>query len=69
MTGHLDGIEREKVVTYWLGRLRDPEGRPVTLSEEHQDFKWLGLEESCRLAQFDTMRKALEQCDSYLKKE
>jgi len=43
-----------KIVTYWLARLRNPE-TAVTLSEEHQDFKWLTCEDAVKLAGFTDM--------------
>ena len=44
-----DGPNRPKVVTYWLGRVRDPQRMRVTLSSEHVAFAWLGLEAACAL--------------------
>ncbi|XP_076380066.1 bis(5'-nucleosyl)-tetraphosphatase [asymmetrical] isoform X2 [Megalopta genalis] len=35
-----------KYVTYWLAELINYD-KPVTLSNEHQAFKWLQLEEAC----------------------
>ena len=37
------------MVTFWLGRVRDPRRARVTLSSEHVAFKWLGLEAACAL--------------------
>ena len=61
-----DGFNRPKVVTYWLGRLRDPRGTRVTLSEEHVAFKWVDLEAACELAQRDGMRRCLRQCQEHI---
>ena len=61
VTSHRDGVERPKVVTYWLAKLRDP-GTKVTLSEEHCDFKWLEVEAACEVCQFEDMKKALWRC-------
>ena len=35
-----------KVVTYWLAELVNPKAE-VILSDEHQVFKWLNLEDAC----------------------
>jgi len=43
-----------KIVTYWLARLKNPE-TVVTLSDEHQDLKWLSCEEAVELAGFKDM--------------
>ena len=49
MSNLRDGPNRPKVVTYWLGRVRDPRRARVTLSSEHVAFAWLGLEAACAL--------------------
>ena len=40
--------QRQKVVTYWLARLLEPQLK-VVKSREHQDFKWVDFEEACQL--------------------
>lgn len=59
------GLE-DKVVIYWLAGLKDISTK-VKLSDEHQDFKWLALNEACNLAKFEDMKKALHQCEDKLK--
>ena len=66
MVSHLDGVKRPKLVTYWLGELKRP-WTEVTLSEEHQDYKWLGLEEACRMAKFPDLQTALKDCEAKIK--
>jgi bis(5'-nucleosidyl)-tetraphosphatase len=53
---------KDKVVTYWLAKLLDPL-KEVQLSHEHQEFRWLPLQEACVLANFDDMQNALRQCE------
>ena len=50
-----------KVVTYWLAELIHPQNDLVKLSEEHQDFKWLSLKETCDLSGFKDMNDAFER--------
>ena len=54
------------MVTYWLGRVRDPRGTAVTLSGEHRAFKWVDLEAACELAKRDGMRKCLRECQRHI---
>jgi 8-oxo-dGTP pyrophosphatase MutT (NUDIX family) len=69
VTNPRDGVERSKVVTYWLGKIRDPEKTSVSLSDEHDDYKWLKLEDACELAGFEDMKKAFRQCQEHIDKE
>nr|XP_006626761.1 PREDICTED: bis(5'-nucleosyl)-tetraphosphatase [asymmetrical] [Lepisosteus oculatus]XP_015217875.1 PREDICTED: bis(5'-nucleosyl)-tetraphosphatase [asymmetrical] [Lepisosteus oculatus] len=56
---------RAKTVVYWLAELRDP-GAAVRLSREHQDYRWLGLEQACRLAGHTDMQDALRAAHHFL---
>merc|ERR1719402_1599510 len=56
---HYEVRGRPKDVLYWLAELRDP-GTAVTLSEEHQDFRWARLEEACTLAQYKDLQDTLK---------
>ena len=47
---------RPKVVLYWLAKLLNYEDS-VVLSEEHQDFKWLSLDEARELSGFEDLKK------------
>lgn len=63
---------RPKEVLYWLAELRDP-GTAVTLSDEHQDYRWARVEEACTLAQYkdlqDTLRAAHRHLEADLDKQ
>lgn len=70
----LDGFRHElryeaqgkpKEVVYRLAELRDPD-TPVTLSDEHQDYRWVPLKEACTLAQFTDMQDTLKAAQKYL---
>ena len=50
---------------YWLAELRDPSAA-VTLSEEHQDFRWAQLEEACTLAQYKDLQDTLKAAHTHL---
>ena len=58
--------KKPKTVVYWLAELVDPE-TPVALSNEHKDFKWVELEEACKLADYSDMKNLLTDCDLYIK--
>ena len=62
--GH--GPNRMKVVTFWLGRMRDPGRTRVTLSDEHVAYKWLDLEAACELAHRTGMKTCLRQCHEHI---
>lgn len=49
---------KPKVVVYWLAKLINPNTN-VKLSDEHQDFKWLTLEEAQTISGFEDMNKLL----------
>ncbi|CAH2042598.1 unnamed protein product, partial [Iphiclides podalirius] len=52
--------KKPKCVTYWLAKLKNPD-QTVTLSDEHQDYKWLPLQEAQELSGYDDMKKLLEE--------
>lgn len=56
---------KPKEVVYRLAELRDPD-TPVTLSDEHQDYRWVPLKEACTLAQFTDMQETLKAAQKYL---
>lgn len=66
VTSHRDGKERSKITTYWLAELLKPQENPVKMSEEHQDFKWLALEEAKKIAGYLDFQQALDQCHQKL---
>ncbi|XP_045501692.1 bis(5'-nucleosyl)-tetraphosphatase [asymmetrical] [Colias croceus] len=51
---------KPKEVIYWLAKLINPE-TPVKLSDEHQDFKWLPLQQAQELSGFDDMKVMLAE--------
>lgn len=56
---------RPKEVLYWLAELRDP-GTAVTLSDEHQNYRWARLEEACTLAQYKDLQDTLRAAHRHL---
>ena len=46
------GGKTPKRVLYWLARVNDPNVK-VTLSDEHQDYKWLALSPACDIVKYD----------------
>lgn len=62
---HYEVRGRPKDVLYWLAELRDP-GTAVTLSDEHQDYRWAPLEEACTLAQYKDLQETLRAAQRHL---
>ncbi len=61
------GKLQKKLVTYWLARLIT--STSVTLSDEHQDFRWASLEDACKLSGYEDMNKALRECEEKIRQE
>ncbi|XP_058997945.1 bis(5'-nucleosyl)-tetraphosphatase [asymmetrical] [Mustela lutreola] len=57
--------EKPKTVIYWLAEVKDYDVE-IRLSREHQDYRWLGLDEACQLAQFKEMKAALQEGHQFL---
>uniref|UniRef100_A0A3Q3IEY0 Bis(5'-nucleosyl)-tetraphosphatase [asymmetrical] n=1 Tax=Monopterus albus TaxID=43700 RepID=A0A3Q3IEY0_MONAL len=62
---HYEVRGRPKEVRYWLAELRDPE-TAVTLSDEHQDYRWARLEEACTLARYKDLQDTLRAAHRHL---
>lgn len=52
--------DHEKTVVYWLAELVDVTKAP-TLSEEHEDLKWLSKEDAIRLCGYKDFAELLEE--------
>ncbi|XP_045464766.1 bis(5'-nucleosyl)-tetraphosphatase [asymmetrical] [Harmonia axyridis] len=52
---------KPKTVYYWLAELTN-KNVTVTLSNEHQDFKWLSVQEASNLAKYEDMVNLLNKC-------
>lgn len=50
----------DKTVVYWLAELRDVT-KPPTLSEEHEDLKWLVKDDAKRLGGYSDFADMLEE--------
>merc|ERR1719245_2109845 len=55
------GKTEPKKVVYYLAELMNPKENNVKLSNEHQDFKWLPLKETCELSGFKDLNEAFEK--------
>ena len=60
------GVSLPKRVTYWLARLVDPE-KPVKLSDEHRDLRWLPLKQACELSGYKDMNEVLTECEEAIR--
>lgn len=57
--------KKPKTVIYWLAEVKDYDVE-IRLSQEHQAYRWLGLDEACQLAQFKEMQAALQKGHQFL---
>ncbi|GAB1288406.1 Inositol polyphosphate 5-phosphatase OCRL [Apodemus speciosus] len=57
--------QKPKTVIYWLAEVKDYNVE-VRLSQEHQAYRWLGLDEACQLAQFTEMQATLQEGHQFL---
>ena len=57
-----------KIVTYWLAKLNNYSEK-VTLSSEHQDYKWLSLADAMDLSGFQDMAKVFKDFDDKLNQQ
>lgn len=57
---------KPKKVIYWLAQLIN-QNATVQLSDEHQDYKWLGLEEACGHGKYEDMQNMLKHFDEYIR--
>ena len=63
VNNHRDGKNRPKVVTYWCAELNDCNGK-VIMSNEHQAFKWLALQEAKEQSGFKDFNECLDKCEA-----
>ncbi|XP_057324362.1 bis(5'-nucleosyl)-tetraphosphatase [asymmetrical] [Microplitis mediator] len=56
---------KPKTVIYWLAELIK-ETRDVKMSNEHQAFAWLTIEDACKRADYQEMQQALRSFDKYI---
>ncbi|XP_005530451.1 PREDICTED: bis(5'-nucleosyl)-tetraphosphatase [asymmetrical] [Pseudopodoces humilis] len=56
---------KPKTVVYWLAEMKDC-NTEIKLSEEHQAFQWLKLEDACKFAEFEDMQATLKEVHQFL---
>ncbi|KAF7995272.1 hypothetical protein HCN44_004744 [Aphidius gifuensis] len=56
---------RPKIVIYWLAELINP-NKDARLSDEHQAFLWLPLEEACKKSGYQDLQDTLRYFDKYI---
>ncbi|XP_066473759.1 bis(5'-nucleosyl)-tetraphosphatase [asymmetrical] [Tiliqua scincoides] len=70
----LEGFKKElnytvkgkpKTVIYWLAEMKD-HSTEIKLSSEHQAFRWLTLDEACRLSEYKDMQSTLREAQQFL---
>ncbi|XP_015513760.1 bis(5'-nucleosyl)-tetraphosphatase [asymmetrical] [Neodiprion pinetum] len=57
--------DKPKTVIYWLAELIN-RNKDARLSSEHQEFRWLCLQDACRLAGYEEMQNTLKYFDRYI---
>lgn len=50
---------KSKTVIYWPAEVNSDQA--VTLSKEHQNYKWLNIQDACSLCGFNDMENALKE--------
>lgn len=58
---------KPKTVVYWLSEIKDP-AATVKLSHEHEDYKWLKLQDALKYAKYTGMQKALNEASDFIEK-
>ncbi|NXG18942.1 AP4A tetraphosphatase, partial [Grallaria varia] len=70
----IDGYRKElhypvhgkpKTVVYWLAEVKDHDTE-IKLSEEHQAFQWLKLEDACKFVEYEDMQAMLKEVHQFL---
>ncbi|NXO67647.1 AP4A tetraphosphatase, partial [Phainopepla nitens] len=56
---------KPKTVVYWLAEMKDC-NTEIKLSEEHQAFQWLKLEDACKFAEYEDMQATLKEVHQFL---
>lgn len=58
---------KPKTVIYWLAELVNKD-KEAKLSDEHQDLKWLGFDDACKISNYGDMQQSLKYFDDYISK-
>lgn len=56
---------KPKRVVYWLAEMKNPEC-PILLSDEHQKYVWVPLEEAMEISQFVDLQKVLKDAQNFI---
>ncbi|NXI25203.1 AP4A tetraphosphatase, partial [Sterrhoptilus dennistouni] len=62
---HYPVCGKPKTVVYWLAEMKDC-NTEIKLSEEHQAFQWLKLEDACKFAEYEDMQATLKEVHQFL---
>ncbi|XP_075696268.1 bis(5'-nucleosyl)-tetraphosphatase [asymmetrical] [Rhinoderma darwinii] len=60
--------DKPKKVIYWLGELKD-QNAEVKLSNEHQHYRWLRLQEACTYAGYQDLQDTLDEAYQFLQSQ
>jgi hypothetical protein len=61
---HYNVNNKPKRVIYWIAHLKNDQ--EVLLSHEHQEKKWVSLEEAIKLSKYAEMEKLLREAQAFL---
>ena len=53
-------------MVYWLAELTEPDC-PVTLSDEHRDYRWAALADAVQLAGYADLQDVLRETDAFIR--
>ncbi|XP_076669611.1 purine phosphoribosyltransferase family protein Apf [Andrena cerasifolii] len=56
---------KPKTVVYWLAELLNSD-KSVEMSEEHQAYQWLSIEDACSVVKYSDMQSMLRNLNEYI---
>ncbi len=63
---HYKGLLQDKIVTYWLAEVKNPQQDPI-LSDEHTEFRWLPKTAAVKLSGYKDFEEMVEYFDQTIK--
>lgn len=63
---HYKGQRQDKIVTYWLAEVKNPQHDPI-LSNEHTEFRWLPKTAAIELSGYKDFQEMVEYFDDQIR--
>ena len=64
-TNYLINGTKPKRVVYWLAEVSKPDLK-ITLSHEHTDYKWLGIENALDLVGYEQTKQVIREANEFI---